>query len=352
MLKTASRFVSEAPRPRLFYLDLLRIWAITAVLLLHAITPILTNAAFYGSRSWYVGVLLNEFARTGVPLFLMISGSLLLSDARSADIPCFYRKRLPRLLLPLLSWHTIYYFYHVLTGASDASVYSYFSQLFGSGSAYHMWFIYSLLGMYLITPFLKRIADGCSMKQMGLLLLLLLFPGTLRPLWNMTTGFYIFLFDPLMECYFGYFLAGYLLSKLRITPLLRAVYLTAGIGGFLLGFIGNLRASSMEAVTYPFNGGYMLNHYLLAGALFLLVRDLTERHAASEKLSRHAAYLSDITFAIYWVHVIVLEYAQRLIHADTSPLFLCGLHFLTVIICTVPLMAVLSRNSVMRKLLM
>ena len=272
MLKTASPTASKTPRPRLFYLALLRVWAIIAVVLLHAITPILSHVGYFGSRSWYTSVFLNEFARTGVPLFLMISGSLLLSDKRSTDLPRFYKKRLPRLLIPLLCWHTIYYIYYACTGAAEAGVSSYFSQLFGSGSAYHMWFVYSLLGIYLITPFLKRIADSCSPKALCVLLLILLFPGTLRPLWNMTTGFYVFLFDPLMECYLGYFLAGYLLANIRITRLVRVLYPLCGIGGFLLGFVGNLRASSAEALSYPFNGGYTLNHYLLAGALFLLAR--------------------------------------------------------------------------------
>ncbi len=339
-------------KQRILYLDLLRAWAIPCVVLLHCLNPIIVHAGYYGSTSWNLSLFANEWTRCGVPLFLMISGCLMLSDERTSDVLGFYKKRLPRLLIPLLTWHTVYYFYFALRDGGELSIRNYLGGLFNNGSAYHMWFVYSLLGIYLITPFLKRIVDGCSMKQLGILLLILMFPGTLRPLWNIATGFYVYLFDPLMECYLGYYLFGYMLSKIRITPLLRVLYAIGGVGGFLLGFFGNLKNCSSEGVTYLFNGGYTLNHYLLAGALFLLARDLTENRTAPAWLTKSAAVLSDTAFGVYWIHILLLETFQRLITPDAAPIIPCALNFLAVMVSAELIMFCISKVKPLKKLLM
>ncbi|MBE6612471.1 MAG: hypothetical protein E7632_08260, partial [Ruminococcaceae bacterium] len=320
----------DSMKQRIFYLDLLRAWAIPCVVMLHCITPILANQGFYGSTSWHLAVALNEFCRTGVPLFLMISGALLLSDERSADIGYFYKKRLPRLIFPLLVWHTVYYLAYTFNSGGSFSLRDLLAGLTNNGSAYHMWFVYSLLGIYLITPFLRRITESCSMKALGVLLLILLFPGTLRPLWNVTVGHYIYLFDPLMECYLGYFLFGYLLTRVKLTKLLRILAIVCGIGGFLMGFLASELSSTAEALRYPFNGGYELNHYLLAGAIFFLLRDLTEGREIPAFPTKLAAVLSDTAFGVYWIHVLLLELAQRYLVPDASPILLAGLHFVAV----------------------
>ena len=96
------------------YLDLLRCLAIFFVVVLHVMTPVLTNQGLYGSTSWYVCLFQNSLNRAGVPLFLMISGYLMLRDARTLAVGRFYKKRLPRLLLPLAVWNGIYYIAHAL----------------------------------------------------------------------------------------------------------------------------------------------------------------------------------------------------------------------------------------------
>lgn len=62
------------------YLDLLRGVSILFVILLHALSYYLHDAFFYGSKSWYIFLWFNGFVRTGVPLFLMISGYLHLTS--------------------------------------------------------------------------------------------------------------------------------------------------------------------------------------------------------------------------------------------------------------------------------
>ncbi len=336
---------------RIFYLDLLRVWAITAVVLLHCIVSVLTSVPLYGTRSWYAALVLNELARTGVPLFLMISGALLLTDPRTKDVGTFYKKRLPRIILPLLVWHTVYFVVHAVTNGTW-SVRAYFSELFVNGSEYHMWFVYSLVGIYLFAPFLKRITDACTPRQTVVLLLITAFPGTLRPLWNISTGFSVYLFDPLLEPYLGYFLLGYLLAKVRLTSRVRWFAAASCVLGLALGIFGNLHSCGFGTLDFPFNGGYTLNHFLLAGALFVFARALTEGKTVPVRLSAAVARLSETSFGVYWIHVLLIGCAQRWLVLSVSPIILSAVCFIAVIVSAWAAMLALSLVKPLKKWIM
>ena len=127
-------------RERIPYLDALRCLAIFLVVLLHNDAP--------------VGAV-----RLGVPLFFMISGCLLLGKPETAEPAAFYRKKLPRLLAPLAVWNVIYHWTNAWQFHTDTGLLALLQKAFNRGTGYHMWYIYVLLGLYLLCPFLKRPAS-------------------------------------------------------------------------------------------------------------------------------------------------------------------------------------------------
>lgn len=78
------------------YLHWLRVFAILFVVILHCRMKEVPGVV---GVCWNV---MNVLTITCVPLFVMISGSLLLS--RVENLKIFYRKRLPKLLIPLVAW--------------------------------------------------------------------------------------------------------------------------------------------------------------------------------------------------------------------------------------------------------
>ena len=88
-------------RDRIFYLDEVRALAIILVILCHIIREF-CQIRPSGSLGWFsVGVFI-ELGVMGVPLFLMISGSLLLN--REYDLPDFLKRRFTRILIPFIFW--------------------------------------------------------------------------------------------------------------------------------------------------------------------------------------------------------------------------------------------------------
>lgn len=334
-------------KKRCFYLDLLRIWAILCVVLLHCITGIMSSPALRGSASWAVSIVLNELVRTGVPLFLMISGYLMLSAEKSAEIGWFYKKRLPRLLIPLGVWNIIYYVFYAFRGG-DTSVGGFFAAVANNGTAYHMWFVYTLFAIYLITPFLKKLADTLTDRQLLLLITIILFPCTLRPFINTVAPVYIYLFEPLAEGYLGYFLLGYLLGRAKLSFRVRIPIIIGGMVGLFIGVFANFNSPD----TLPFNQGYSINHYLLAAALFCMARTLDEHINIPCLVCKAFAKISDISFGIYWLHVIAITLFCENIAVDTSPIVSSTICFVAVTVICGAIMLAVSYVKPLKKLIM
>jgi len=336
---------------RLFYLDFLRVFAILSVVLLHCIDSLIVTLPFFGTTSWKISIVLNEITRTGVPLFLMISGYLMLSDKKSEELSYFYKKRLPRLLIPLVLWCIIYYVFNAYRG-DPASVRGFFDMLINNGTSYHMWFVYTLISFYLVTPFLKKLVDSITAKQLLLLILIIVFPTTIRPFINTVTPIYIYLFEPIAQGYLGYFLLGYLLGKTELTKPIRAAVIAGGCVGCVIGIAGNCLLSSPEALNLFFNGGYTVNHYLFASGLFMLAKTVTENIDIPAKLSRAAAKLSDISFGVYWIHVLILTLLEDHLILDLSPIGVAAVQFIIVSTVSCAVMFGLSFVKPLKKLLM
>ncbi len=113
MTETLDR--SAAPRPgatpappRRWDLDALRLLAIAAVVAIH-VFGLLVSAGRRGSPHWWGAVVIDIGLTWAVPVFVMISGALVLAPrAHAAGPAVFYRKRFARIVPALLVWHLVY----------------------------------------------------------------------------------------------------------------------------------------------------------------------------------------------------------------------------------------------------
>lgn len=298
---------------RCLYMDVLRVCAFACVVLLHSVSPYIMSNDLLGTFAWKFSVAMNAAARMGVPLFLMLTGALLLGRGDNAPtLGRFYRRRLPRVLVPLLCWDILYELFSVLYGSAEWSFSGFFAGVICNGTYYHLWYLYQLLGIYLILPFLDRICRSSSLWEVAVLMVIAAFPGAIRPFLNIRLSVSIFLFEPLLEGYLGYVLLGYLLSRVRLTKLLGVLGALLLAAGLFFSISDNISASLKGGtVALPANGGYALNNYVSAGGFFLLVRALLENVKAPAKLGRVLAGLSAATYAAYGVHAGVLAVIQK-----------------------------------------
>ncbi|MFR0796185.1 MAG: acyltransferase [Oscillospiraceae bacterium] len=91
-------------RPHVDYFDGLRIFAALCVIFMHTAAGPLRAGV---NTDWHLLNVCTSLAFTAVPLFLMMSGYLLMTSRKTADISVLLRHRLPRLVVPLAGWTVV-----------------------------------------------------------------------------------------------------------------------------------------------------------------------------------------------------------------------------------------------------
>lgn len=324
---------------RVVWADVLRFIAMFMVISVHCTDPFnISPAARLNPEYNFWGTIYGSVLRPCVPLFVMLTGMLLLPVKQ--EIGPFYKKRLLRVVSPFVIWSVLYNLFPWFTGVigSDTSVITNFfvyagdnpSQAF-SESAYnilmipfnftafctHMWYIYMLIGFYLFMPIFSAWIVNATDKQKRLYLYLwgltLFLPYTAEYVSNYLFGacpwngrfdlFYYF------SGFNGYLLLGHYLSKgnrwsIFKTVLISSVLFAVGYGITYVGF-GNMVAnpSSTEEQIELFFLYCTPNVVLMTIAVFLLVQKVNISNPFWVKI---LANLTKYGLGIYMVHYFLV----------------------------------------------
>jgi len=136
------------------YVNVLRVLSIYTVVTAHVVIW-LTTATQPFVFNWWLGCWLFYLAHFSIPVFVMISGALLLDDARRESAGQFYRRRMVRVGIPLVVWTIVFLFVRRFVDGEPLSVGSVVQLILTGEPYYHLWFLYMIFGLYLITPALR-----------------------------------------------------------------------------------------------------------------------------------------------------------------------------------------------------
>lgn len=135
------------------YFDALRFLASFSVIYMHTAAGPLRQSF---SLDWEWMNLCTSFAFTAVPLFLMMSGYLLLSGKKTSDISILLKKRLPRLVIPLIGWTVVAALWN-LYSQNMLTLQAFFDlmiQAISGPITVHFWYMYTLIALYALSPIL------------------------------------------------------------------------------------------------------------------------------------------------------------------------------------------------------
>jgi surface polysaccharide O-acyltransferase-like enzyme len=292
----------------IIWVDLIRVVAIFLVVLIH-VSGQLTNAwGKIPDDQWIIADIYGGIARVAVPLFFMISGYLLLP--RSESLKVFYTKRMPKILIPFVVWSLIYLGWYCGNHPNTCTPSFAWDLLLVQGTYYHLWFLYSLIGIYLILPVLRLMIRPDTDKRIlwYLILLWLIFqPGLTiaHKFWN----FSIKINAPLATGFVCYFVLGYLLGEITLSRT-RIIFSTViWVISALITIVGTYlftrNSDQFDGFFYDF---VSLNVIFAASAAFLLLRWISEANIfASSNAYALMRTFAISTFGIYLVHILVIE---------------------------------------------
>lgn len=148
---------------RRWALDVLRIVSVIGVVAIHVFGNMVGNDAVRGSGRWWGGVIVDLGFVWVVPVFVMISGALILEPRQFAKGPAdFYRRRLLRLGPAFVFWPLFYVFVvsSVMAGQL-ADVKGFLLGVIDGRSYTHLYFLWLIVGLYVVAPVLAAfLRDG------------------------------------------------------------------------------------------------------------------------------------------------------------------------------------------------
>jgi surface polysaccharide O-acyltransferase-like enzyme len=151
---------------RIQYIDILRVLSMLSVVFLHTAAGSLRGNI--SSLTWHTANTLTSLMGISVPVFFMISGALLLSSEKTLSLEFTFKKRLPKVILPLITWSVTAVFYYALLNyiihgsINWGMVTDKFQNITGRPVTVHLWFMYALIPLYLLSPVLKKLMDSMT----------------------------------------------------------------------------------------------------------------------------------------------------------------------------------------------
>ena len=344
---------------RVFYPDFLRVFAIFAVIVLHV------AASQWGISSttyeWQIFNLYNGLVRWCVPVFVMVSGMFLLdfkrySESVSENFNQILKKNIFRMIIVLIFWSIIYAF------SFDISKFAlnFFASVFRP-SYYHLWFLYLIIGLYILAPFLQVLVRNLSKKDFEILLIILIIFGPCFEFLNVFMRYFlekeIYFPIPEFNGYILYFLAGFYFANFKIlNATKKKIYIFAIVFLVVSIVLNSTFAINDELSRYGKQYFYSnkivkLNTALVTFAIFIYAKDFFEKYQFSDKFYKFTTKLSALSFGIYLIHPAILSILGKFHITSTTlnPIIMVPLLSLAVFAISALLAFILSKIPILRK---
>ncbi len=276
--------------------DVMRVVACLMIIAMHAPMP------FSGESSLFLKVL-GYFTAPGLCLFFVLSGALLLPT--KLDTFTFLKKRLSKVICPTLCFTLLYLVLNFIDGAQVDWLRTICSIPFSPQGHGVLWFMYTLIGLYLVSPILSRWLERASKREVEFYLIL----------WSITLCY------PILEMvlsvntkvegilyyftgYIGYFVLGFYLKRypdsLPIKSLLLPVFIAVGAPVFC-------KFANVEVDFYRLF--WYLSIFVAVFVVFLykVLQHLCGKISFSSVWRGGILLTSNLSFGIYLIHIAIMR---------------------------------------------
>jgi len=289
----------------IFYIDFLRFIAAIAVIIIHVLGPFRYLYGDIPDSEWLAAAGLNSLTRWAVPVFMLISGALLLSTERTFQCEHYLTKRLSKVAIPFVGWTIIYGLVGgfmidgVWTGQWVSSTTTEILKNSPTDPVwYHLWFFYDFIPLYFVIPFLIPLLKKASPEHIKLALL----SWTVLFLMHwLKVGSFL---QQNLVLYSGYLILGWYLFNRDNRPQLKS-WVLGGVSMLLLNFAGTWFLAIEEGAYSSFFMGYKtLNTAVIGGMLFVLAQAYA--HNIQGQLRALVTLISTYSLGIYLIHPLIL----------------------------------------------
>ena len=293
---------------RLYYMDILRILACIFVVGNHTL-----GAAFIGvpqgaEQTWLI--VWFFLCKTGVPLFLMLSGALVMRSTVS------YQKMFKKTaqLLIILTAASLYVWRYQIIGNEIINTGEFITALLRDPILLNYWYLYTAVGLYLMTPLLNRMVKAMEGADFAWYMLLWMLFAGLVPMLEVYSypAVSSHLYVPMFSGYLGYYIMGYCLAwrkRSKYDIALAVIFISLAVGGmYYLALATMAEQGGTVPIRLLLDNARFLPVIFISMGLFFTVRALSDSGEIHPWLGLVLAKISDATFSVYILHSILIPY--------------------------------------------
>ncbi|OUM61255.1 hypothetical protein PIROE2DRAFT_69637 [Piromyces sp. E2] len=354
---------------RIYWADCARIFSMLAIIFLHS--------AGYGCEqrlrgkqdpNWIVVCIYNSITRFGVPMFVLLSGTFILDPSKKFSFKKLFCHNIFRLTTAFIFWSTMNAIVHIYVYENKKP--EEFLKLFIVGEEY-LWFIFMIIGCYLISPFLRLFSDDIVLARYFLGLCVIW--GSIIP--TLRNVFHVFrMNDAQTELdtwvsrwhyhftleFVGYFVAGYHLVKhvnVRSAFIRSILYLICFLDILFICHFTIYAEKNFKRYSKDFRETNTFTVAVYAVILFIFFKHEVGRVEFSERAIKIINKLSALTFGVYLSHMIIKGLISSYLSVNptsffgipVTPTIGCPLTFLVITILSFSLSYILSITPVLKK---
>lgn len=285
----------------IYYLDILKIIACLFVIMNHTIVYIqqytnqVSTAIFYAINF--------SFYKMAVPIFIMTTGLLLLGKESSYK---YIFKKIFRILVPLIAFSLFLFIWN--TGIKNFFTFKFLIDFFSNPISIHLWYLYMLISLYLITPFLQKMIKSFNERDYtAFIIIVLIIPSALSLFQNfMSFKISSHFLSAIFPSIIGYYVAGKYFGEIKLTK--RNVIIS-----WIILFLSALCMGLSMYIPYSLGGelSFKYDNYvnifvvLSSLSLFYIIRYYIERKEFKTITKRCIKEVANCTFGIYLIHFVV-----------------------------------------------
>ena len=311
--KTLVKMKANNSSENLEWIDSLRVLATFSVIFLHVACVPLYQYGSISNLDWCIGNIYDSSVRFCVPIFLMISGVLILSK-NYESIREYLRKRVLRILFPFLFWSIIYIVRDLFLKCNHGEYLTFieilkftFVKLRG-GASFHLWYIYLIIGLYLFFPIVGKWISKSNQHEIkyfiGIWLITIFahLPFVKKFIPNIEVSYF--------SGYIGFSILGYYLAKRSFNiNSKKLIYILLILTGILIAIFGTFFMTKHKGSYWVGFHNYLSPNVILVSiGIFLLFKDFVK---TSTKISSVVHFFSKYSYGTYLIHILVLWVLEK-----------------------------------------
>lgn len=286
------------------WIEVVRVIATLAVVLLHISMTVIDRFEFdhIGNTNFIILDICQLMARFAVPCFIMITGALLLNPNKEMSKEKIF-KYIIRIAIVLITFGTFYAFLEIFFEKKTINLEIIFTSILNvlQGKSWaHMWYLYTLIGLYILTPILRIVVNKLNESELFNVILVFLIGAiginTINHLLNLEIENYM-----LVNIWILYYLVGYYMTlennKLSFKRINNYFIIITALGFMIILDIFNI-VNYQENLKWIVNGDNIFV-FLYSIGMFGCIK---EKFNKDIKQNKFIEILSKYSFSIYILH--------------------------------------------------